>query len=168
MSRIAFIVGDDFEDTEFRVPFDAARKAGHELEMLGAEKGKTVEGKQHKEKVEVRHTAGDADPAAYDALVIPGGYSPDHLRMDPGVVAFVRKFVASGKPIAAICHGPQLLIEADAVRGKQLTSWPSVRKDLENAGARWVDQEVCIDGSIITSRNPHDAPAFAKALLARV
>ncbi|HTJ46024.1 MAG TPA: type 1 glutamine amidotransferase domain-containing protein [Kofleriaceae bacterium] len=170
MSKIAFVVGPEFEDTEFRVPFDAVKQAGHEPEMLGKKKGETVEGKQHKEKVEIRHTAGEEDPARYDALVIPGGHSPDQLRMDPGVVSFVKKFIATGKPIAAICHGPQLLVEAadDQVRGKQMTSWPSVRKELELAGARWVDREVVVDGQFITSRNPHDAPAFARALIERL
>jgi protease I len=96
--------------------------------------------------------------------VIPGGYSPDHLRTDADVVDFVHDMVEDGKVIAAVCHGPQLLIEADAVEGKQLTSWPSVRTDLENAGARWVDKEVVIDDQLITSRKPDDLPAFSTAI----
>jgi protease I len=170
MSKIAFVVGPEFEETELRVPFDAVKKAGHEPELLGKKQGETVVGHNHKEKVEIRHTAAEMDPSRYDALVIPGGYSPDQLRIDPGVVEFVRKFVATGKPVAAICHGPQLLVEAaqDQVRGKQMTSWPSVRKELELAGAKWVDREVVVDGQFITSRNPNDAPAFARALLDRV
>lgn len=167
MSKIAFLLGEEFEDSEFRVPFDAVTKAGHEAVIVGARKGETVEGKRHKEQVDVQRTAGEDDPQQYDALVIPGGHSPDHLRIDPGVVQFVKDAIAAGKPIAAICHGPQLLVEADAgwLRGKQITSWPSVHKELELAGAQWVDREVAIDGELITSRNPHDAPAFARAIV---
>jgi len=113
----------------------------------------------------VQDAASDRDPDEFDALLIPGGYSPDHLRMDRDVVAFVLDFSATGKPIAAVCHGPQLLIEADLVRGKQVTSWPSVRRDLENAGAVWVDREVVIDDPLITSRKPDDLGAFSDALL---
>src|SRR5689334_24281649 len=101
-------------------------------------------------------------------LLIPGGHSPDHLRMDESVVRFVRRFWETGKPVAAICHGPQLLIDADVVRGVTLTSWPSVRKDLENAGARWVDQPVVEDGRLITSRKPADLDAFCAAVLGRL
>ena len=101
----------------------------------------------------------------WDALVIPGGHSPDTLRMDEDLVGFIRRFGESGRPIAAICHGPQLLIEADLVRGRTVTSWPSIRKDLENAGARWVDREVVVDGNLVTSRKPDDLPAFEEMLI---
>ena len=164
MARIAFVVADDFEDSEFRKPYDALRAAGHTIEVLGAEAGKTVTGKKQQERVKIEAAASARDPDAFDALVIPGGYSPDHLRMNADVVAFVSRMVKSGKLIAAVCHGPQLLIEVDAVKGKQLTSWPSVRTDLENAGATWVDKEVVTDGKLITSRKPDDLPAFAKAI----
>jgi len=168
MSRIAFVVGEDFEDSELRIPYDRLRAAGHEIEIVGAKAGDRVTGKRGKVTVEVDVPARDSDAAMYDALVIPGGYSPDHLRMNAEVVAFVRSFVDSGKLIAAVCHGPQLLIEADAVRGKKLTSWPSVRTDLENAGAKWTDKEVVIDGPLITSRKPADLPAFSEAIDARL
>ena len=170
MSKIAFLVGDEFEDTELRVPLDAVKKAGHQVELLGAKPGATLEGHKHEEHVTIERAAADADPAEFDALVIPGGISPDHLRIEPGVVEFVRKFEQTGRPIAAICHGPQLLVEADdqALRGTQMTSWPSVRKELELAGVRWVDREVVVDGALITSRNPKDAPAFARALIERL
>jgi len=164
VSRIAFVLGDDFEDSEFRVPYDELRNAGHQIEVLGVKAGESVKGKKGKEEVQIEAAAKDRDAADYDALVIPGGYSPDHLRMDRGVVGFTQKFVRSGKTVAAVCHGPQLLIEADAVEGKTMTSWPSVRTDLLNAGAKWVDREVVVDGSLITSRKPDDLKAFSAAI----
>ncbi|MEO7730207.1 MAG: type 1 glutamine amidotransferase domain-containing protein [Kofleriaceae bacterium] len=168
MSRIAFVVGEDFEDSEFRKPYDALRKAGHIVEVLGAKAGELVKGKKGKEEVTIEAAAAERDPQSYDALVIPGGYSPDHLRIDAGVVAFVKRMVSDGKLVAAVCHGPQLLIEVDAVRGKTVTSWPSVKTDLKNAGAHWVDREVAVDGQLITSRKPEDLPAFADAILANL
>lgn len=168
MAIIAFVVGPDFEDSEFRVPYDALRAAGHTVELLGSKAGETVKGKKQKEKIEIEAAVTDRRPELYDALVIPGGYSPDHLRTEDAVVDFVRDFVETGRPVAAICHGPQLLIEADAVGGKKLTSWPSVKTDLENAGASWVDQEVVVDGALVTSRKPDDLPAFTRAILEKL
>src|SRR3954467_13577775 len=109
MSRIAFVVGEDFEDSEFKVPYDELRAAGHEVEVLGAKAGETMKGKKGKEQIEIAGAAGEKDAASYDAVVIPGGYSPDHLRTDKGVVKFVANAVKAGKLIAAVCHGPQLL-----------------------------------------------------------
>jgi len=168
MATIAFVLASDFEDSEFRGPYDALRGAGHEVEILGARAGEVVRGKRGKEQVKIEAASADRAATRYDALVIPGGYSPDHLRTDAATVRLVRDFAATGRPLAAICHGPQLLIEAGVVRGKTMTSWPSVRKDLENAGARWVDQEVAVDGALITSRKPEDIPAFARTILERV
>ncbi len=164
MARIAMVLANDFEDSEFRKPYDALREAGHQVDLLGVKAGETVHGKKGVESVEIEAAAADRDAEDYDALVIPGGYSPDHLRTELDVVDFVRDMVDDGKVVAAVCHGPQLLIEADVVEGKQLTSWPSVRTDLENAGAKWVDQEVVIDDRLITSRKPDDLPAFATAI----
>ena len=164
MARIAMVLAEDFEDSEFRKPYDALREAGHIVEVLGAEQGVSVTGKKGREKIKIEAAASDCDPEDYDALVIPGGYSPDHLRTDKGVVEFVHEMVDSGKLIAAVCHGPQLLIEVDAVKDKQMTSWPSVKKDLENAGAKWVDKEVVVDGLLITSRKPDDLEAFSAAI----
>lgn len=163
MARIAFVLGDDFEDSEFRKPYDGLAR-GHQLDVIGVRAGQTVKGKRGQEHVTIDKAVADVDPHSYDALVIPGGYSPDHLRMDPAMVRFVGEMVRAGKLVAAVCHGPQLLIEADAVRGKTLTSWPSVKTDLVNAGARWVDQEVAVDGPLITSRKPADLPAFTRAI----
>jgi protease I len=164
MARIAFVVGEDFEDSEFKVPYDDLRAAGHEVEVLGAKAGTVMHGKKRKEEIRIEAAASERDPKSYDALVIPGGYSPDHLRTDKEVVRFVQGCVQNNKIIAAVCHGPQLLIEADAVEDKKLTSWPSVRTDLLNAGAKWVDKEVVVDGTLITSRKPADLPAFTAAI----
>ena len=165
MAKVAMIVGEDFEDSEFRVPYDRLTQAKHEITVLGAKGGETVRGKKGREQARIDAAAKDRSPQEFDALVIPGGYSPDHLRMDHDVVKFVREFANTGKPVAAVCHGPQLLIEAELVAGKTVTSWPSVRKDLENAGANWVDKEVVHDGSFITSRKPDDLEAFAREIL---
>lgn len=163
MSRIAFVVGEDFEDSELMKPLDELREAGHDVELLGVKAGEKIKGKKGTE-ITLDASVTEKDAKSYDAIVIPGGYSPDHLRMDKDVVRFVQTAVHADKVIAAVCHGPQLLIEADAVEDKQLTSWPSVRTDLLNAGAKWVDREVVIDGKLITSRKPADLPAFIAAI----
>lgn len=168
MALVAIPIGEDFEDSELTVPRDRLRAAGHEVVTIGVEAGLTVAGKRGQERVVVDACAADCDPTAFDAVVIPGGYSPDHLRTDEDVVTFLRKFGATGRPIAAVCHGPQLLIEADLVRGRTVTSWPSVRKDLVNAGAAWVDQPVVEDANLITSRRPDDLEVFSSAILRRL
>jgi protease I len=165
--KVAVLLDQDFEDSEFRVPVDRLRQAGHDVEVLG-HTPRTVKGKRGKEEVRVTVAVKDRNVDDYDALLIPGGYSPDHLRTDENVVDFVRRFWASGKPVAAVCHGPQLLIEADVVKAHKVTSWPSVRTDLENAGASWIDAEVVVDGGLITSRKPEDLEAFSAALLERL
>lgn len=165
MARIAMPLDSGYEDSEFRYPYDALRRAGHEVVVLGTEAGKKVEGKQGKDSAIVDGTVGDHDPASFDALVIPGGYSPDHLRTDPDVVGLVRAIAEKGKLVGAICHGPQLLIEAGVVRGKTMTSWPSIKTDLQNAGARWVDEPMVRDGSLVTSRNPGDLEVFTRTIL---
>ena len=168
LAKIAMPLDSDFEDSEYKVPYDALVKAGHEVVIVGLEKGKKLKGKKGEQTAAVDNTAGELRPEDFDALVIPGGYSPDHLRTSDEMVDFVRKFDTLGRPIAAVCHGPQLLIEADVVRGRTLTSWPSVRTDLKNAGALWVDQQVCEDGTLITSRRPDDLDAFSDAILGRL
>jgi protease I len=168
MANIVFVLGEDFEDSEFRKPYDGLKEKGHSIDIVGARAGATVKGKKGKEEVKVEKAAGDVDASSYDALVIPGGYSPDHLRMDAAVVALTQAMLRDGKLVAAVCHGPQLLIEAEGVKGRVVTSWPSVRKDLENAGATWVDEEVHVDGALITSRKPEDLPAFVAAIADRL
>jgi protease I len=167
MARVATLLDKDFEDSEFRVPYDRLREAGHQVDVLGIKPG-VVKGKQGKEEIRIETAVKDRSPDDYHALLIPGGYSPDHLRVDGDVVDFVRRFWASGKPVAAVCHGPQLLIEADVVKAHKVTSWPSIKCDLENAGATWVDSEVVVDGALITSRKPDDLEAFSKKLIEQI
>ena len=164
MAKIAFVLGEDFEDSEFRKPYDSLKAKGHTIDIVGAKAGQTVKGKKGKEEVKLDGEVTGKDAGSYDALVIPGGYSPDHLRTDEKVVAMTQEMLRGGKVVAAVCHGPQLLIEAEGVKGRVVTSWPSVKKDLENAGASWVDEEVHVDGKLITSRKPDDLPAFTDAI----
>ncbi|KFE60806.1 type 1 glutamine amidotransferase domain-containing protein [Hyalangium minutum] len=168
MARIMFIVASDFEDSEFRVPFDQVKQAGHEAVIVSSKAGKQLKGKKGKETITSEKAAAEVSADDFDALVIPGGYSPDHLRMDEDVVNLVQEFSSQDKPIAAICHAGWMLAEADIADGRTVTSWPSIKKDLMNAGANWVDREVVEDGNLITSRKPDDLPAFCKALLRQI
>ena len=168
MAKVAFVLADDFEDSEFQVPYDRIREAGHEVTVIGPESGKEVHGKKGKVSFTVEATPDEVNAADFDALVVPGGYSPDKLRTSAGVVKFVKSMFDGDKPVAAICHAGSLLVEADAVRGRTVTSWPSIRTDLVNAGAEWVDQEVAEDANLITSRKPDDLDAFVGAILRRL
>ncbi len=165
MARVAFIVGEMFEDSEFRVPYDRVREAGHEAVIVGSEAGKTLRGKKGKETLQADVGIDQVDSERFDALVIPGGYSPDHLRTDMKMVGLTREMVLANKPVAAVCHAGWMLAEADVAEGRTMTSWPSIKTDLINAGARWVDREVVEDGNLITSRKPDDLEAFSRALL---
>lgn len=167
MAKICMPLAADFEDSEYSIPRDRLETAGHDVTVVGAKADARLRGKKG-ELVRVDQAANEVVADDFDALLIPGGYSPDHLRTDPDVVELVRDFGKSRRLIAAVCHGPQLLIEADLVEGRRMTSWPSVRKDLENAGALWIDAEVCIDDNIITSRKPQDLEAFSQAILQRL
>ena len=165
MTAIAFLVDEMFEDSEFHVPFERVRAAGYEAVIVGLEAGKTITGKKGTQTITTDCAVADVEPDGFAALVIPGGYSPDHLRTNACAVEFVREMFDQGKPVAAICHAGSMLVEADVARGKVVTSWPSIKTDLINAGADWVDREVVQDGPLITSRKPHDLPAFCDALL---
>jgi protease I len=169
---IAFLVASEgIERVELTDPWKAVSDAGATPVLLSPEEGE-VQTFNHLDKAEKRpvdKTVSDASVDDYDALVLPGGVAnPDALRMDQDAVAFVRDFVQSGKVVAAICHAPWTLVEADVVRGKQLTSWPSLQTDIRNAGGEWIDKEVVVDGNLITSRNPDDLPAFNGQLLEAV
>jgi len=159
------MLADGFEDSEFRLPWDAVKEAGHEPFTVGGSRGDALEGKRHVERVVVNLSARDVWAQDFDALVIPGGHSSDHLRMNPKIVELAREMLDAGKPVAAVCHGPQLLAEAEVLRGRRLTSSPSIRKDLEHAGAHWVDEETVEDGNLLTARRPADLPAFCNALV---
>ena len=168
MAHVAFVLASDFEDSEFRVPYDRLTDAGHKVTVIGPEAGTELKGKKGKETFTPESTPDDVSAGNFDALVIPGGYSPDKLRMNDGVVTLVGKVFADDKPVAAICHAGSLLIEADVVDGRTVTSWPSIKTDLINAGATWVDKEVVEDGNLITSRKPDDLDAFCTAILKRL
>ncbi|ASO21891.1 protease I [Actinoalloteichus hoggarensis] len=166
---VAFLVAPEgVEQVEFTEPWEAVRAAGGTPELVSTAKGE-IQGFHHLDKADrfpVDHVVSEVDAHRYDALVLPGGVAnPDLLRTDAQAVAFVRALIEAGRPIAAICHAPWTLIEADAVRGRTLTSWPSLQTDLRNAGATWVDEEVVVDGRLITSRKPDDLPVFCATLV---
>jgi protease I len=165
VAKVAFILDNLFEDSEFRVPYERVKEAGHQPVIIGLEANKKLEGKKGKEKITTEKSISDVSPKDFDSVVIPGGYSPDLIRTNRKMVEFVRTIFEDRKPVAAICHGPWMLAEADIIGGKTVTSWPSLKTDLVNAGADWVDQEVVEDGNIITSRKPDDLEAFSKTLI---
>lgn len=167
--KIAFLTAPEgIERVELTQPWDSVTEAGHSATLLSTEAG-SVQTFDHLDKAETRPVDGvvkQANVDDYDALVLPGGVAnPDALRMDDDAIAFIKAFVESGKPVAAICHAPWTLIEADVLEGRTLASWPSLQTDIRNAGGTWKDAEVVIDGNLITSRNPDDIPAFTQALL---
>jgi len=169
--KIAILATDGFEQSELTQPRKALDEAGATTVVISPKVGE-IKGWNKKEwgdSVKVDKALAEANPHEYDALVLPGGVmNPDHLRMDPAAVNFVRQFVSTGRTVAAICHGPWTLLEAGVLKGKTVTSWPSLKTDLKNAGANWVDQEVVADGQFIFSRKPDDIPAFNKAIIASV
>ena len=165
--KIAFAVAKEgIEQIELTSPWEAVRDAGGQPVLVSVEKGQ-VQAFNHFDKADtfdVDDTFADADATSYDGLVLPGGVgNPDALRTDAAAVAFVKAFFDADKPVAAICHAPWSLVEADVVRGRTLTSWPSLQTDLRNAGADWKDEEVVVDGNLVTSRKPDDLPAFNEA-----
>jgi len=165
--KIAILATDGFEQSELTEPKQNLENAGAKVDVLSIHEGK-IKGWNKTDwgsSVKVDHLVNEAKPSDYDALVLPGGVmNPDHLRMNKPAISFVREFAQSGKPIAAICHGPQTLIEAGVVKGHTMTSYPSIHTDLMNAGANWVDRAVVTDANFITSRTPDDIPAFSRAI----
>lgn len=163
--HVAILATDGFEQVELTKPLEALRQAGAEVDVVSPKPGR-IQGMNHSEKgdmIAVDRALDQVRGEQYDALVPPGGVAnPDRLRTIPEAVEFVRHFAQSGKPIAAICHGPWTLIETGYVKGKRMTSWPSLQTDLRNAGANWVDEEVVHDGKLVTSRKPEDLPAFCR------
>lgn len=168
MATIAIIITNMFEDSEYAEPFQAFKKAGHGIVHVGLKTGETVRGLKKNTSVVVDKSVHGLSIADFDALMIPGGYSPDGLRIDPEAVRFTREFVESGKPVFAICHGPQLLITARVLKGRKITGWKSIKEDIINAGAEFIDKEVVEDGNIISSRSPADLVPFIKACLEKL
>jgi protease I len=169
--KVAFLLTDGVEQIEYTEPRKAVEGAGGEAQLVSIKPG-TVQGFNHLDKGDtfnVDLTVKDADPNDFDGLVLPGGVAnPDFLRTNDDAVAFVRAFFEAGKPVAAICHGPWTLVEADVVKGRTLTSWPSLRTDIRNAGGTWVDEEVHVDAGLVTSRKPDDLPAFCAKLVEEI
>ena len=161
--RVAILATDGFEQSELFDPRRALDQAGARTEVVSLKSGE-IKGWNHKEwgqTIAVDKAVDSVDAKNFDALLLPGGVmNPDNLRMDAKAVAFVKAFFAAKKPVAAICHGPWMVIEAGAAKGRTLTSWPSLKTDIQNAGGRWVDQETVVDDNLVTSRNPNDIPAF--------
>jgi len=168
MSKIAVILTDMFEDSEYTKPVDAFREAGHELIHVGLKEGKTVKGLKKGTLVKIDKAVRDVAVDDFDALLIPGGYSPDKLRVNEDAVRFVKEFVESSKPVFSICHAPQLLITAQVIKGRKITGYKSIIQDIKNSGAEFIDQEVVEDGNLISSRNPGDLPAFIQASLQKL
>src|SRR5262245_45866390 len=162
--RVAILIEDGFEDAELVQPLERLRAAGAEVSVVGPKAGTVFTGKRGA-AVESDARAGAVRMADFDALVIPGGYAPDKMRMRHAMVDLARDAMAAGRPVAAICHGPQLLISADALRGRTLTCWPSIAIDVKNAGGLYVDKPVVEDGNLITSRKPDDVPVFSAAII---
>jgi len=166
--RVAFLATDGVEQVELTEPWEAVEKAGGKPELVSLETGE-IQGFNHRDKGDtfpVDKTVKDADAGEYDGLVLPGGVvNPDVLRMDSKAMAFVASFFEQGKPVGAICHGPWALVETGVVKGRTVTSWPSLKTDIENAGGTWVDEEIVVDRGLFTSRNPDDLPAFCEKLV---
>jgi protease I len=163
--RIAILAEDNFEDSELTEPLRAMKDAGARVLIVGSGSKKGYKGKRSLAEVKVDTSADKVEASQFDAIIVPGGYAPDKMRLHQSMVDLVRKAHAEGKIIAAICHGPQLLISADIVKGRRVTSWPSVAVDLKNAGAIWVNEPVVKDANIITARKPADLPKFNKTII---
>ncbi len=169
--RVAFLVTDGFEESELLEPVEAIREAGGEAVVItpGGEPARAWSDGEWGEERTADMSLEDSHAEDFDALVLPGGVlNPDSLRTHEGAMRFVKSFVELGRPVGAICHGPWSLVEADVVRNRTVTSWPSLRTDLENAGARWVDKEVVADDGLVTSRNPADLPAFCDTVVEKI
>lgn len=166
--RIACVLDSDFEDSEFQKPYDALREAGHEVVVIGFEAGKELRGKKGQVTAKTEKSIADVRPDDFDALLIPGGYSPDHLRGDERFVDFSKAFFERDRPVFAVCHGPQLLITAGVVRGRRMTAWKTIQDDLRIAGANVVDEEVVVDGNLVTSRQPSDLDAFSREAIKKL
>jgi protease I len=165
LALIGILIDDMFEDIEYVKPSEAFVNAGHSIVHIGLREGQVVKGKREKTPVTIEESVSKFNIDKIDALLIPGGCSPDHLRGYDSAVNFVKDFFKTGKPIFAICHAPQILITADLLRGRRVTGWRSIVQDIKNAGAIYIDNEVVVDGNLISSRGPRDIPVFADTAL---
>ena len=163
--RIAILAEEGFEDSEVIEPMRAMKDAGARVVVVGSGSQESYQGKRGKATIKADVTADKVSAEDFDAIIVPGGYASERMRLHQSMVDLVRKAHDLGKVVAAICHGPQLLISADIVRGRRVTSWPSVAVDLKNAGAHWTDEPLVQDGNLITSRKPADLPRFNKAII---
>lgn len=166
--KVAILIEDGFEDSEFKVPYTALRQAGAKVSVLGSRMNQEYRGKQGKVSIKPDGTTTEARAQDFDAVIIPGGLAPDTMRNNPNTVNFVKEAIAEDKIVAAVCHGPQVLIEADLLRDRRVTGFTSIRKDMENAGATYIDEPLAIDGTLITSRQPGDLAIFTTAILSRL
>lgn len=165
MANVCFLLADGYEDSEMKNPYDAMNEAGHKTVIVGLEKGAELKGKKGTVSYTAELSISEVKVADYDAVIIPGGSAPEALRVNEEIVEFVKQANEQGKVIAGICHGPQVMISADILKGVNATSYIGIRDDLKNAGSNVMDQEVVVDGNIITSRTPKDEPAFIKEIL---
>ena len=168
MALVGVVIDEMFEDVEYTKPAKAFKEAGHSLLHIGIREGQIVKGKRKQTPVKIDKSISDVESGSLDAILIPGGCSPDHLRGYESAVNFIKDYFETGKPIFAICHAPQILITAQLLEGRRVTGWKSIIQDIKNAGAIYIDNEVVEDGNLITSRGPRDIPAFIKASLKRL
>jgi protease I len=168
LKNIAVIIDDMFEDSEYTEPASSLSTAGYKLTHIGLKQGKKVIGKKESTEVIIDKAIKDISVNDFDALLIPGGYSPDKLRSNDEAIRFVKDFFKSDKPVFSICHGPQLLITADVLKGRKVTGWKSIIQDIKNAGAFFIDKEVVEDANLVSSRSPSDLPAFTNAILKKL
>ncbi|HKQ99087.1 MAG TPA: DJ-1/PfpI/YhbO family deglycase/protease [Pyrinomonadaceae bacterium] len=166
--KVAILIEQNFEDSEFQIPYTALKAAGAEVTVLGSRVNETYNGKQGKASIKADGTTTEARASDFDAVIIPGGMAPDTMRTNMKTVHFVQDAVEQGKLVAAVCHGPQVLIEGDLLKGKRATGFRAIRKDMQNAGANFVDEPLAVDGQLITSRRPADLPIFTTAILSRL
>jgi len=168
LRKVAFLLEEGYEDSEMRNPYDALVENGNDIDIISTQKGKELKGKKGTVTYTSHLAAGEAHAGDYEAIVIPGGSSPAKLRDDPAVISFIGEADKAGIPIAAICHGPQVLAKAGLLKGKTLTATASIQGEIEAAGGKFVDQEVVVDGNLITSRKPEDEPAFIRETIAKI
>ncbi|KAB2333781.1 type 1 glutamine amidotransferase domain-containing protein [Bacillus mesophilum] len=168
MAKVAFLLAGGFEDSEMKNPYEAIKEAGHETMIIGLEKGAVCEGKKGTVSYTAELSSSEADPSDFDGVVIPGGSAPEALRVDENVVRFVKELNEQGKLISGICHGPQVMISADVLKGKAATCYTGIRDDVKLAGADYRDEEVVVSENFVTSRTPKDEPAFIREILAKL